>query len=345
MDDRFLKACYREPVDATPVWFMRQAGRYLPQYRKIREKHDIISICKDPELCAEVTTLPVKTLGVDAAIMFADIMLPLEGMGVQFEIKEGIGPIIKRPIRSNEQAEAVREFNAQSAVPFTLDAIRLVKEELDSIPLIGFCGGPFTLASYLIEGHPTRDFISTKTVMYRDPETWCILLNKLTVAMSAYLKAQVLAGVDAVQLFDTWIGCLSPQDYHEYVLPYSRRIFKDMEDSNVPRIHFGTGTSALLEEMKEAGGDVFGVDWRIPLDVAWNRLGHDVAIQGNMDPAALLAHVDLINSRAKDILSQTKGVPGHIFNLGHGVLADTPVENAVELVKFVHGFTKNPAEE
>jgi uroporphyrinogen decarboxylase len=344
MYDRFLRACRREPVDATPVWFMRQAGRYLPQYRKIRQKHDIISICKNPELCAEVTTLPVKALGVDAAIMFADIMLPLEGMGVQFEIKEGIGPIVKHPIRSKKQAVAVGEFNAQSAVPFILDAIRLAKEKVDGIPLIGFCGGPFTLASYLIEGHPTRDFTSTKTVMYRDRETWRILLDKLTVAMSAYLQAQVLAGVDAVQLFDSWIGCLSVQDYHEYVLPYSRRIFKDLEGSHVPRIHFGTGTSALLEEMKEAGGDVFGVDWRIPIDAAWNRFGHDVAIQGNLDPATLLADLHLIKSRAKDILTRTKDVPGHIFNLGHGVLADTPVENAVELVKFVHSFTKNPAQ-
>jgi uroporphyrinogen decarboxylase len=345
MNDRFLKACRREPVDATPVWFMRQAGRYLPEYRKIREKHDIISICKNPELCAEVTTLPVKALGVDAAIMFADIMLPLEGMGVGFEIKEGIGPIIKHPITSKKQAEAVQEFDAKSAVPFTLDAIHLMKEKLGGIPLIGFCGGPFTLASYLIEGHPTRDFINTKKFMYRDPETWRVLLDKLTVAMSAYLQAQVRAGVDAVQLFDSWIGSLSPRDYREYVLPYSRRIFKDLEGSGVPRIHFGTGTSALLEEMKEAGGDVFSVDWRIPIDVAWKRLGHDVAIQGNLDPAALLADVRLIKSRAKDILIRTRGVPGHIFNLGHGILPDTPVENAVELVKFVHGFTKNSTQE
>jgi uroporphyrinogen decarboxylase len=345
MDSRFLKACRREPVDATPIWFMRQAGRYLPQYRKIREKHDIISICKNPELCAEVTSLPVKVLGVDAAIMFADIMLPLEGMGVEFQIKEGIGPVINHPIRSKAQAEALRELDPKSAVPFVLDAIRLVKGKLNGIPLIGFCGGPFTLASYLIEGRPTRDFIITKTVMYRDPETWRILLDQLTTAMSAYLQAQVEAGVDAVQLFDSWIGSLDPLDYHEYVLPYSRRIFKDLEGSGVPRIHFGTDTAALLEEMREAGGDVFSVDWRIPIDVAWKRLGHDVAIQGNLDPVILLADANLIKSRAKEILARTRGIPGHIFNLGHGILADTPVENAMELVKFVHSFTMDPSQE
>jgi uroporphyrinogen decarboxylase len=342
MNDRFLKACRREEVDATPVWFMRQAGRFLPEYRKIREKHDIISICKNPELCAEVTTLPVKTLGVDAAIMFADIMLPLEGMNVHFRIEENVGPIIREPIRSREQAQSLVEFDAKAAVPFTLDAIRRAKKKLEGlVPLIGFCGGPFTLASYLIEGRPTRDFVNTKTMMYRDPETWHIVMEKLTTAMSAYLQAQIHSGVDAVQLFDSWIGCLSPHDYREYVLSYSRRIFKDLEDTGVPRIHFGTGTSALLEDMKEAGGDVFGVDWRIPIGEAWRRLSHDVAVQGNLDPVALLAGAGLLKSRAKDILMQTNGSPGHIFNLGHGILADTPVENAVELVNFVHTFTTN----
>lgn len=340
MNDRFLKACRREEVDATPVWFMRQAGRFLTEYRKIREKHDIISICKNPELCAEVTTLPVKALGVDAAIMFADIMLPLEGMSVQFKIEENIGPIIKEPVRSRGRAESLTEFNAESAVPFTLDAIGLVKKKLDGlVPLIGFCGGPFTLASYLIEGRPTRDFINTKSLMYRSPDTWRILMEKLTTAMTAYLRAQIRSGVDAVQLFDSWIGCLSPQDYREYVLPYSRSIFKNLEDTGVPRIHFGTGTSALLEEMREAGGDVFGVDWRIAIDEAWKRLGQDVAIQGNLDPAVLLADMSLLKSRAEDILMRARGTPGHIFNLGHGILANSPVQNALELVKFVHSFT------
>ena len=339
MNDRFLKACRREAVDATPIWFMRQAGRFLPEYRKIRESHDLLSICKNPELCAEVTTLPVKALDVDAAIIFADIMLPLEGMGVHFKIKKGVGPIMEEKIRSREQVKSLNEFNAERFVPFTLDAIRLAKKKLDGlVPLIGFCGGPFTLASYLIEGRPTRDFINTKALMYRDPETWRILMQKLATAMAAFLRAQIRSGVDAVQLFDSWIGCLSPQDYREYVLPYSRRVFKDLEATGVPRIHFGTGASTLLECMKEAGGDVFGVDWRIPIDQAWERLGHDVAIQGNLDPAALLADTSFIKSRAKDILIRTKGALGHIFNLGHGILPETPVQNAVELVKFVHRF-------
>ena len=329
-------------MDATPIWFMRQAGRFLPEYRKIREKHDLISICKNPELCAEVTTLPVKALNVDAAIIFADIMLPLEGMSVHFKIEKNVGPIIKETIRNREQAESLGKFNADKAVPFTLDAIGLVKKKLDGlVPLIGFCGGPFTLASYLIEGRPTRDFINTKTLMYRDPETWRVLMEKLATAMAVYLRAQIRSGVDAVQLFDSWIGCLSPQDYAEYALPYSKRIFQDLEDTGVPRIHFGTGTSTLLEGMKEAGGDAFSVDWRIPIDQAWQRLGQDVAIQGNLDPTALLADTRLLKSRAKDILIRTRGTPGHIFNLGHGILPETPVHNAVELVKFVHCFEKS----
>ena len=342
MNERFLDACRRKAVDSTPIWFMRQAGRFLPEYRKIREKHDIISICKNPELCSDVTTLPVRRLGVDAAIMFADIMLPLEGMGVQFKIEEGIGPIINTPVRSMDQAEALENFEPKSAVPFVLDAIGLAKKKLDDlVPLIGFCGGPFTLASYLIEGRPTRDFVNTKMLMYREPETWHMLMEKLAAAMSAYLQAQVRAGADAIQLFDSWIGCLSPEDYREYALPYSQRIFKGLEGKGVPRIHFGTSTSNLLEGMKQAGGDVFGVDWRMPIDLAWERLGREVAIQGNLDPAALLADIDLVKSKAKDILERVRGAPGHIFNLGHGILAETPVDNAAELVKFVHGFKLN----
>lgn len=341
MNDRFIKACRRQPVDATPVWFMRQAGRYLPEYRKIREKHDVISICKDPELCAKVSTLPVEILSVDAAIMFADIMLPLEGMRVGFEIKEGVGPIIKEPIRNARSARALGDLDAKADVPFVLSAIELAKKQLDGrAALIGFCGAPFTLGSYLIEGRPNRDFTNTKALMYRDPEAWNLLMDKLTAAMISYLRAQIQAGVDAVQLFDSWIGCLSPQDYEQYVLPHSRRIFKELENTKVPRIHFGTGTSNLLEDMKQAGGDVFGVDWRIPIDLAWQRLGHDVAIQGNLDPAVLLADVNLIKSRAADIVRRVGGTPGHIFNLGHGMSPDTPPENVIKLAKFVHSSTQ-----
>lgn len=340
MNDRLVKACRLQPVDATPVWFMRQAGRFLPEYRKIREKHDVISICKNPDLCAKVTSLPVEILGVDAAIMFADIMLPLEGMGVEFEIKEGLGPLIKEPIKSLDSVNSLTALNPKDDVPYVLEAIAQVKKIL-SVPLIGFCGAPFTLASYLIEGRPTRDFLNTKMLMYRDPKTWHALMNELATAMANYLRAQVKAGVDVVQLFDSWVGCLSPHDYHQYVLPHSRRIFKELEGIGVPRIHFGTGTSNLLEEMKQAGGDVFGVDWRIPIDVAWGRLGSGVGIQGNLDPAVLLGTSELIKSQAREILMRTKGRVGHIFNLGHGMLPETSPQKVIGLVNFVHDSTQS----
>jgi uroporphyrinogen decarboxylase len=284
--------------------------------------------------------MPVETLGVDAAIMFADIMLPLQGMGVKFEIKEGVGPVIQEPIRSMEGVSSLRDLDPRKDVPFVLEAIAETKKMV-SVPLIGFSGAPFTLASYIIEGKPTRDFVNTKALMYRDPKTWHQLMEKLAAGMASYLRAQVKAGVDVVQIFDSWVGCLSPQDYQQYVLPYSRRIFKELEATGVPRIHFGTGTTTLLEEMKQAGGDVFSVDWRIPIDEAWARLGGDIAIQGNLDPAILLGNSDLIKSHAKEILARTKGRSGHIFNLGHGMLPETPPENVVELVKFVHESTRN----
>lgn len=324
---------------------MRQAGRYLPEYRKIREKHDIISICEDPELCAKVSALPVEVLNVDAAIMFADIMLPLEGMNVEFEIKEGIGPVIKKPIRNAQSVRALIDFDPKADVPYVLSAIELTKKRLDGrAPLIGFCGAPFTLASYLIEGGPSRDFSNTKALMYREPKAWDLLMEKLTDAMTSYLQAQIQAGVDAVQLFDSWIGCLNSQDYDQYVLPHSRRIFRALESTAVPKIHFGTGTSDLLESMKRAGGDVIGVDWRIPIDVAWQRLGHDMAIQGNLDPAVLLADSDLVKSRAENILKRVGSTPGHIFNLGHGMLPDTNPQSVIDLVEFVHGATQKRLE-
>ena len=337
MNDRFLKACKREPVDCTPIWFMRQAGRHLSEYKRIRERHDVLSICKTPELCAEVSTMPVDVFDVDAAIIFADIMLPLEGMGVKLEIKEGIGPIISNPIRDSKAVASLQDFDAKRDVPFILDAILLAKRRLrQRVPLIGFCGAPFTIASYLIEGRPTRDFIKTKTLMYQDPSAWDSLLEKLATAMSLYLQAQIHAGVDAVQLFDSWVGCLSPTDYHRYVLPHSHQIFESLKDSGIPRIHFGTGTSTLLEEMKQAGGDVFSIDWRIPIDQAWQRLGESVAVQGNLDPAVLLANTKIIEAHATEILKRTSHRLGHIFNLGHGMLPDTPTENVIELVRFIH---------
>jgi uroporphyrinogen decarboxylase len=319
---------------------MRQAGRYLPEYRRIRAKHDTITIYKNPKLCAEVSTLPVDILGVDAAILFGDIMLPLEGIGVEFQIKEGLGPVVSQPIRDLDAARSLKDFDPEAHVPFVLEAIRLTKGRLDGrVPLIGFSGAPFTLATYLVEGRSVRDFVNTKRLMYSERETWHTLMDKLTTAVTSYLQSQIQAGVDAIQVFDSWVGCLSAQDYRQYVLPYSQRVFKGLEHAGVPRIHFGAGTSHLLERMREAGGDVFGVDWRVPIDEAWQRLGYDVSIQGNLDPAILLADVNLLKSRTVDVLRRTANRPGHIFNLGHGMLPTAPVQNVVELVKFVHDFT------
>lgn len=339
-----MEACHREKSNATPIWFMRQAGRFLPEYRRIREKHSLLEICQDPELCAEVSILPVDILDVDAAILFADIMLPLEGMGVEVEFRDGVGPVIEESIGSFESVNSLSTVDPKADVPFVMEAISATKKRLNSrLPLIGFCGAPFTLACYLIEGRSSRDFVKTKRIMYKDPKTWHLLMEKLSTSMATYLAAQIEAGVDAVQLFDTWVGCLSPQDYHRYVLPYSLRIFRYLEGYNVPRIHFGIGTANLLNEMKQAGGDVFSIDWRIPIDIAWQKLGYDVAIQGNLDPAVLLADVDLVKSQAMDILERVGGKPGHIFNLGHGILPNTPIENVTDLVKFVHAHTKASA--
>lgn len=335
--DRFLRACKLKEVDRTPIWLMRQAGRYLPEYRRLRKKHDVLTICKTPNLCAEATLIPVRKLGVDAAIIFADIMLPLEPMGISFRIEESLGPVIHNPIGSLADIDALHSIKPSRDLWFVLEGIRLVRRKLN-VPLIGFSGAPFTLASYVIEGKPSRDFTKTKGLMYGDPETWHQLMKRLAHVVSSYLRAQIEAGVQAVQLFDSWVGCLSPQDYERYVFPYSKRVFRDLSTTNVPTIHFGTGTTTLLELMKEAGGNVIGIDWRIPLDEAWKRLGDDVGIQGNLDPAALLASFEVVTAGANDILHRASGRAGHIFNLGHGVLPNTPVENVVRLVKLVHEY-------
>lgn len=306
----------------------------------MRDKHSLVDICKDPELCAEASTLPVDVLDVDAAILFADIMLPLEGMGVNFEITDGAGPVIRNPISNYQNVSSLTTLEPHD-VPFVMEAISVTKKRLDSrVPLIGFCGAPFTLASYLIEGHATKDFLKTKKLMYKAPETWHFLMGKLSTSMGIYLRAQADAGVDAIQLFDSWVGCLSPADYRTYVLPYSRRVFSYLKDTAIPCIHFGTGTAAILEEMRQAGGDVFSIDWRISIDVAWQKLGYDVAIQGNLDPAVLLADSSLIKAQAADILARVKNKSGHIFNLGHGILPETPQENVRQLVEFVHERTQ-----
>src|SRR3989475_8323128 len=338
-NDNFLRACWRKETEYTPIWFMRQAGRYLESYQKIRAKHDVLTICKTPELSATITSSAVSDLGVDAAILFADIMLPLEGIGVKLKLVDGVGPVIERPVENKEDVENLSGFSSEEHVPYVLDGVRLVKQQLgEKVPLIGFSGAPFTLASYLIEGSPSREFTRTKKLMYDQPELWGQLLSKLSRIVTIYLLAQVRAGVDAVQLFDSWSGCLSPSDYREFVLPFNKQIFERLKPGGVPRIHFGVGTAGILKAMRDAGGDVFGVDWRISIDEAWTILGH-VAIQGNLDPAILLGANDLVHARSKDILARVGGRPGHIFNLGHGVLPDTAPEHAKNLVQFIHETT------
>lgn len=339
-NDSFLRACWKKETDYTPVWFMRQAGRYMQSYRKIRSKHDVLTICKSPELAATVALAPVSELQVDAAIIFADIILPLEGMGVPIRLEEGTGPIVERPVRDVEDVKLIGEFQPDRDVPYVLEGIRVLKKQLDGqVPVIGFSGAPFTLASYLIEGRPSRDFIETKRIMYNRPDVWASLLKRLSEIVTKYLEAQVKAGVDAVQLFDSWAGSLSPRDYEEFVLPFTREIFDKLEGKGVPSIHFGTGTAGILRVMKKAGGDVYSIDWRIPIDESWAILG-DVAIQGNLDPAALLGPAGLVQDRARDILDRVGGRPGHVFNLGHGVLPETPQDSVSELVEFVHSTTR-----
>jgi uroporphyrinogen decarboxylase len=337
MTDRFVRACRLEPVDATPVWFMRQAGRSFAAYRALRERHGILELAKSPELCAEVTLMPVRELGVDAAVMFADIMLPLEPMGVGLRIEPEVGPIIDRPIRSPADVAALRPFVAEE-VAFTLDAIRLVRHELDGrAGVIGFSGAPFTLACYLIEGRPSRDFANAKAFMYAEPAAWHELMARLSSMVVDYLRAQVAAGADVVQVFDSWIGGLGPADYREYVQPHVRSIFEGLGD--VPAIHFGTGTSAILELMAEAGGSVIGVDHRMSLDDAWRRVGAERGVQGNLDAARLLAGWEPTRLGALAVLAEAAGRPGHVFNLGHGVLPATDTDLLRRLVDLVHEET------
>ena len=331
------RAARREPTDYTPVWFMRQAGRILPEYRAIREKWSLLEICRQPELCAEVTLQPMKRMRLDGAVLFADIMLPLVGVGVALELVDDVGPVIREPIRAAPGVNALRPMEPDEDVPFVLRTIQLVKGELGpGRAVIGFAGGPFTLASYLIEGKPTRDFVLTKRFMYETPQLWHDLLARLTTITSAYLLAQIRAGVAVVQLFDSWVGALDPDDYREFVRPYAREVFATVAAAGIPMIHFGTNTASLLHQMKSDGASIIGVDWRIPLDEAWRRIGFDNGIQGNLDPAALLGPADTMTRKAADVLRRAGGRPGHIFNLGHGLLPSTPLDTAVRLVDFVH---------
>jgi uroporphyrinogen decarboxylase len=341
MNDRFLRACRLEPVDATPVWFMRQAGRSFAAYRNLRERYGILEIAKTPELCAEVTLMPVRELGVDAAVLFADIMLPLEPMGVGVRIEPEVGPIIDRPIRSADDVSVLRPFDP-AEMSFTLDAIRLVRRELDGkAGVIGFSGAPFTLACYLIEGRPSRDYAVAKAFMYREPAAWHDLMDRLSAMVVAYLRAQVEAGAEVVQLFDSWVGGIGPADYAAFVQPHVRRIFDGLD--GVSTIHFGTGTSALLELMAEAGGDVIGIDHRVSLADAWQRVGYNRGIQGNLDAARVLAGWEATKAGTRAILAEADGRAGHVFNLGHGVLPASDTGLLRRLVDFVHEQTDRTA--
>jgi len=331
-----MKACRREPTDATPVWLMRQAGRYMKEYRDLRAQVSFLEVCKNPDLVVEITVSAARKLGVDAAIIFADLLLIAEPMGFDLRYDKGEGPAIKPPIRGASDLERLREVEPQDALAYLLEAIRRARAELDpGIPLLGFAGAPFTLASYLIEGGASRDYRHTKAMMYRDPEAWRALMEHLARNLARYVNAQIAAGVQAVQIFDTWIGCLGPADYREFVLPYTRMLILEITPGT-PVIHFGTGTAMLLEDMRDAGGDVIGLDSHVELDQAWARLGNQVGVQGNLDPAVLYAGLPYIRQRVERILDQAGARPGHIFNLGHGILSDTPVENVIELVKIVH---------
>jgi uroporphyrinogen decarboxylase len=337
MWDRFLRACRREPVDATPVWFMRQAGRYMAEYRALRAKYTLLEICKRPELATEVTLQPIRALGVDAAILFADILLPLEPMGAPFEFAAGEGPVVHDPVRDRAGVERLRVIDPEEGLGYVLDAIRLIRKELDGkTPLIGFAGAPFTLASYLVEGGKSSHYALTKRLMYSEPDVWHALMGKLAEVVRRYLRAQVGAGAQAVQLFDSWIGALSPTDYVEFVQPHVAHILHDLETTSVPVIHFGTGTATLLELQKAAGGTVIGVDWRTPLDEARRRLGSAVAVQGNLDPLLLSAPRALLERRVDEVLERAGLEPGHVFNLGHGILPDTPVDAVKHVTDYVH---------
>lgn len=333
-----MRACRREPVPYTPVWLMRQAGRYMREYREVRAKTSFLELCKNPSLAAEVTVTAANRLGVDAAIIFADILLILEPMGIDLEFAAGEGPVIHNPVRQASDVDRLLELEDVAALEFVNEAIRQTRRELPpDIPLIGFCGAPFTLASYLIEGGASKNYVQTKRLMYNDPGAWHAMMSLIARGLGKYLNAQIDAGAQAVQLFDSWVGCLNAHDYREFVLPHTRSVISQVK-AGVPVIHFGTGTATLLELMREAGGDVIGLDWRVRLDEGWQRIGHDVAVMGNLDPVVLFANQDVLRREALRVLEQAGGRPGHIFNLGHGILPETPVENVIALVEVVHGF-------
>ncbi|MFN2516695.1 MAG: uroporphyrinogen decarboxylase [Pyrinomonadaceae bacterium] len=336
----FLRACRREHVPYTPIWLMRQAGRYMAEYRDVRARLSFLELCKTPSIAAEVTVTAAERLGVDAAIIFADILLIIEPMGMELEFTKGEGPIIHNPVRSNSEVKRLREIEDVAALDFVFDAIRQTRKALRSdLPLIGFAGAPFTLASYIVEGGASKNYVHTKSLMYNDSGAWHAMMSLISRGLIKYLNAQIEAGAQAVQLFDSWVGALSPNDYRQYVLPHSRKVIEGISPGT-PVIHFGTGTSALLELMREAGGDVIGLDWRVRIDEGWARIGHGVAVMGNLDPVTLFANGEYLRAQAKKILNEADRRPGHIFNLGHGILPETPVENVVSLVEMVHELSQ-----
>jgi uroporphyrinogen decarboxylase len=333
MDPLLVRAARRETVEHTPVWFMRQAGRSLPEYRAIREKHSFWEVANTPELCAEVTLQPVRRHGVDAAVMFADIMTPVLGMGIAVDLVEGVGPVVGQPVRTTADVERLRVPEPEEAFAPVLDAVRIVRGELTQAQaVIGFCGGPFTVAGYLVEGKPSREFATVKALMYGEPDLWRALMEKLADCFAGYVVAQARAGADVIQLFDSWVGALSPADYEEFVAPWSARILAAVD---VPTIHFGTGASTLLPAMARAGGDVIGLDWRIALDDGWALVGADRGVQGNLDPAVLLGPWERVEATARAILEEARGRAGHIFNLGHGVLPRTDPDHVSRLAALV----------
>jgi uroporphyrinogen decarboxylase len=335
---RFLRACLRRPVDRPPVWFLRQAGRYMAEYREVRKHHTLVEICKRPDLAAEVTITAAEKLGVDAAIIFADLLLPLEPMGLDFEFVAGEGPMVHQPLRTVEDIDRLRT-DRTSQLEYVAAAIQKVAGHFgDRMGMIGFCGSPFTLASYMIEGGSSRNYIFTKQMMYSEPYAWQKLLDKLFTVLVAFCKQQVDAGADVIQIFDSWVGSLSVEDYRDYVLPVTTRLVKAVQGLGVPVIYFGVDTASLLPAMRETGADVIGLDWRTPLEEGWRALGHGCAVQGNLDPITLFAPLPILEMRVKQVLAQADGQPGHIFNLGHGIVPGTPVENVQAVVKMVKAF-------
>ena len=336
----FLRACRREPTSFTPVWIMRQAGRYLPEYRRVREQLSFLDLCRNSEVAAEVTVGTVRKLGVDAAIIFADILLPLIPMGLGLHFEKGEGPTIEHPIRCAEDVDRLPIVNPDESLSFVAKTIALTQTELrGEAPVIGFAGAPFTVSSYAVEGGSSRNFVATKSMMYREPHVWHRLMSYIAALTGTYLNMQIDAGADAVQLFDSWVGCLSPEDYLQFALPYTQQVIASVR-SRVPVIYFGTMTGSLLEMMRESGADVIGLDWRVDLDEAWGRLGNGVAVQGNLDPVELFARPSEIRKAVHEILMRAQGQPGHIFNLGHGILPGTPVDSVLTLIDAVHEYSR-----